>query len=241
MSAETRGDGTTRNLAREFKRAYLSSYNLAQTGLWATVLALTLSALLSNVHYYGGVWAAAGPAAKLAVAGAWLELVHVALGLAGGSVSSAFWQNFGRTFVLFAIVDSFQTPRTVAWLPALLVAWSCGELVRYPFYLMGSNAPPALVWLRYSAFLLLYPVGMASEVALLFLTLTEARDAVAREDKFCLRMPGKGASWRILNFYYFRRKRLNVTGKKDAITGMSGAAKLPAGMVSSSKKSRKAD
>jgi hypothetical protein len=68
---------------------------------------------------------------------------------------------------------------------------------------MGSNAPPALVWLRYSAFLLLYPVGMASEVALLFLTLTEARDAVAREDKFCLRMPGKGASWRILNFYYF--------------------------------------
>ena len=67
MSAETRGDGTTRNLAREFKRAYLSSYNLAQTGLWATVLALTLSALLSNVHDYGGVWAAAGPAAKLAV------------------------------------------------------------------------------------------------------------------------------------------------------------------------------
>jgi len=62
--------------------------------------------------------------------GAWLELVHVALGLAGGSVSSAFWQNFGRSFVLFAIVDAFNTPKGLAWLPALLLAWSGGELIR---------------------------------------------------------------------------------------------------------------
>lgn len=62
--------------------------------------------------------------------GAWLELVHVALGLAGGSVSSAFWQNFGRSFVLFAVVDTFSAPKVVAWLPALLLAWSGGELIR---------------------------------------------------------------------------------------------------------------
>jgi hypothetical protein len=54
----------------------------------------------------------------------------VALGLAGGSVSSAFWQNFGRSFVLFAIVDVFNTPKGLAWLPALLLAWSGGELIR---------------------------------------------------------------------------------------------------------------
>lgn len=59
-----------------------------------------------------------------------MELVHVALGLAGGSVSSAFLQNFGRSFVLFAIVDAFATPKTVAWLPALLLAWAGGELIR---------------------------------------------------------------------------------------------------------------
>ena len=62
--------------------------------------------------------------------GAWLELVHVTLGLAGGSVSSAFWQNFGRSFVLFAIVDAFNTPKGLAWLPTLLLAWSGGELIR---------------------------------------------------------------------------------------------------------------
>lgn len=63
--------------------------------------------------------------------GAWLELVHVLLGLAGGSVSSAFWQNFGRWFVLFCIVDAFETGKHSAWLPSLLLAWSAGEMIRY--------------------------------------------------------------------------------------------------------------
>lgn len=48
-------------------RAYLSAYNLAQTGLWAAVLGFTLKALLANVHDYAGIWTAAGPPTKLAV------------------------------------------------------------------------------------------------------------------------------------------------------------------------------
>lgn len=67
--------------------------------------------------------------------------------------------------------------------------------------MLGSNAPPVLVWLRYSAFLLLYPLGMASEVALLLHTLPEAKAAVEKDDKFCLRLPG--GDWRGFNFYYF--------------------------------------
>ena len=45
----------------------MSAYNLAQTGLWAVVLAFTLKALLADVHDYAGIWTAAGPATKLAV------------------------------------------------------------------------------------------------------------------------------------------------------------------------------
>jgi len=48
-------------------KAYLTAYNLAQTGLWAVVLGLTLKVLLADVHDYAGVWKAAGPATKLAV------------------------------------------------------------------------------------------------------------------------------------------------------------------------------
>jgi len=48
-------------------KAYLSAYNLAQTGLWAVVLGLTLKALLADVHDYAGIWTAAGPATELAV------------------------------------------------------------------------------------------------------------------------------------------------------------------------------
>ena len=66
-----------------------------------------------------------------------------------------------------------------------------------------------MVWLRYSAFLLLYPWGMASEIALLVLTLPEAKAAVAKADKFCLRLQGQ--DWRLFNFHYFVRCR-NVCG-----------------------------
>ncbi|GAB5029867.1 Hypothetical protein NocV09_00200040 [Nannochloropsis oceanica] len=222
------------------------------------VLVSTIKALLADVHDYVGVWTEAGPATKLAVGGAWLELVHVFLGLAGGSVSSAFWQNFGRSFVLFAIVDAFNTPTGLAWLPALLLAWSGGELIRYPFYLLGSNAPPFLVWLRYSAFIVLYPLGMASEVALLLRTLPEARAAVEKEDRFCMRLPW-AEEWRAFNFYYFlvfgllvlypfaipymlfymvkqRKKRLG--GSKEGNEGEAACGAVPAG---GSWKSRKAE
>lgn len=48
-------------------KAYLAAYNLAQTGLWAVVLGLTVKAMLADVHDNAGVWTAAGPAARLAV------------------------------------------------------------------------------------------------------------------------------------------------------------------------------
>jgi hypothetical protein len=44
---------------------------------------------------------------------------------------------------------------------------------------------------------------MASEVALLLHTLPEAKAAVEKQDRFCLRLPGGAAEWRAFNFYYF--------------------------------------
>ena len=46
---------------------------------------------------------------------------------------------------------------------AFLGAWSAAEIVRYSFYMHSSLVPPPypLKWLRYSAFIVLYPIGIS--------------------------------------------------------------------------------
>lgn len=55
----------------------------------------------------------------------------------------------------------------------MLLAWSVTETIRYPFYflaLLGIDVY-ALNWLRYTLFLVLYPLGAGSEAGLSFSTL----------------------------------------------------------------------
>ena len=55
----------------------------------------------------------------------------------------------------------------------VLVAWTLSETIRYPYYLTNLlNAKvPLLTWLRYSAFIILYPVGGLGEALLTGLVL----------------------------------------------------------------------
>lgn len=55
----------------------------------------------------------------------------------------------------------------------MALAWSSAEVIRYSFYtftLSGFNVY-ALLWLRYTMFYVLYPLGVASESSLIFLSL----------------------------------------------------------------------
>ena len=58
----------------------------------------------------------------------------------------------------------------------LFWVWSLAELIRYPFYLarlFGTRLPSivlsVITWLRYNAFIVLYPVGFVAEVWCVFL------------------------------------------------------------------------
>jgi len=56
---------------------------------------------------------------------------------------------------------------------SMLVAWSTTEVIRYTYFALKQfDALPAwLHWLRYSAFLVLYPIGISSEVYMIILAL----------------------------------------------------------------------
>lgn len=54
----------------------------------------------------------------------------------------------------------------------MLIAWATTEVIRYTYFALkqfGDSAVPySLHWLRYSAFLILYPIGISSEVAMMY-------------------------------------------------------------------------
>lgn len=45
-----------------------------------------------------------------------------------------------------------------------VIAWSLAEVIRFSYYLMKTNA--TLKWLRYTAFVVLYPFGIVGEIRL---------------------------------------------------------------------------
>ena len=150
-------------MALSFKRTYLICYNLLQTTLWTLCFLQVFGALLRTRLGYRA-FRSAEPFARAGQALAWMEVIHAGTGLAGGGVSAAFIQSLGRSVVLFAILGKIweSADMTAA---ILVLVWSLADVFRYVFYIASlfNNCPYWLVWLRYSLFLILYPIGIVSE------------------------------------------------------------------------------
>lgn len=59
-----------------------------------------------------------------------------------------------------------------------VLAWGCSEMIRYAFFvgqLLRGEPFGWIKWLRYNAFLVLYPVGLVSEAWLVYLSLMQRR------------------------------------------------------------------
>jgi hypothetical protein len=78
----------------------------------------------------------------------------------------------------------------------LLLAWSVTETIRYPYYALkeSAEAPELLTWLRYTTFIVLYPLGVMSELAMVWLALPWLRSS----GMWSWPMP----NWANLDFHY---------------------------------------
>ena len=58
----------------------------------------------------------------------------------------------------------------------MVLAWSLTEVIRYPFYALSllDSKPYTLLYLRYTTFYVLYPLGAFSEAYLNYLTLPKS-------------------------------------------------------------------
>lgn len=73
-----------------------------------------------------------------------------------------------RLFLMWAICYPFPQLNASTFYSSMLGAWSMTEVIRYSYFALKQveGVPGWLHWLRYSAFLVLYPVGITSEVAM---------------------------------------------------------------------------
>jgi very-long-chain (3R)-3-hydroxyacyl-CoA dehydratase len=73
-----------------------------------------------------------------------------------------------RLFLMWAVCYPFPELNGSAWYSSMLLAWSTTEVIRYSYFALKQfdAVPGWLHWLRYSAFLILYPIGISSEVAM---------------------------------------------------------------------------
>ncbi|KAJ7096385.1 PTPLA-domain-containing protein [Mycena epipterygia] len=102
-----------------------------------------------------------------------LEVAHVLLGWVRSPLQTTAMQVASRLWIVWGIVQQFDVARTSPLYTSAVLAWATTEVVRYSFYassLLGYE-PPILLYLRYTMFYVLYPVGAGSEAFLSYATL----------------------------------------------------------------------
>lgn len=133
-----------------------------------------------------------GHAVAIVQTAAALEVVHAFTGLVKSSLPTVIMQVYSRLFLVWAItqkyeqvclklpifavnahVSTFQSSHNALY-STMILAWSATEVIRYTFYvhsLARGAVPGVLVYLRYTTFYILYPLGASSEAWLILSSL----------------------------------------------------------------------
>ncbi|KAJ2726981.1 hypothetical protein GGI07_000098 [Coemansia sp. Benny D115] len=148
--------------------SYLVAYNAASFLGWGYVLVQTVLYLVENGTDLSGLFDRIGYALIYVQTGAALEIVHALLGFVRSGVLTVVMQVYSRLLLVWGTLYLFDTPgvRASYSLVMMVLAWSITECVRYSHYglsLLGIEVY-GLLYLRYTLFYVLYPVGVSGEL-----------------------------------------------------------------------------
>ncbi|KAK4456599.1 hypothetical protein QBC42DRAFT_280946 [Cladorrhinum samala] len=148
------------------KKAYLVLYNAASAIAWAAVLGRV--ALVLGWRGPSFVPLVVDNFARVTQTFAIMEILHALTGVVPAPVFTTSMQVASRLFLMWAVCYPFPSLNRSAWYSSMLCAWATTEVIRYTYFVFKQfdAVPASLNWLRYSAFLILYPIGISSEVAM---------------------------------------------------------------------------
>lgn len=100
----------------------------------------------------------------------WIEGVRP-VGIVRSPISTTLMQVSSRLLLVWGVVDNYPTTTSPSpFYSSMLLAWSITEIIRYSYFMLNliGSVPGYLTWLRYNTFYVLYPVGITSEMLLIF-------------------------------------------------------------------------
>ncbi|KAJ5481180.1 hypothetical protein N7539_007074 [Penicillium diatomitis] len=197
-------------------QTYLLAYNVLCAIVWLRVLTGVISELISSGRSTD-VYASLEPWTRYAQTLAAAEVLHAIFGITRSPVFTTFTQAFARSTQVWAVNYAFPRTTSVSYAyPAMILAWSMADVVRYSYFavmLAGKTNSGVLRWLRYSLFVVLYPVGISSEWWLMYksTTVTDCNALIALY-YFFLALYGPGS---VMMYKYMLKQRKKVLARAN--------------------------
>merc|ERR1711871_281434 len=110
--------------------------------------------------------------------GALLEVFHAMFGIVRSNVMTTFMQVMSRIYIVWG-VNYLSPDAQKHWGSTMAVAaWSAVEVIRYSYLAANTMGTPPywMMWIRYSAFIVLYPVGITGENVCIFAARDDLRN-----------------------------------------------------------------
>ncbi|XP_014487261.1 PREDICTED: very-long-chain (3R)-3-hydroxyacyl-CoA dehydratase 2 [Dinoponera quadriceps] len=146
---------------------YLALYNLGQTLGWSYILYQFIQHH-TNSSLDATLWNKVELSLFVFQNAAVLEIMHAATGLVPSNTIITIFQVLSRIMIVVGVI--LATPYTYAaaspGIPLILTAWSITEIIRYFYYFLNllNAVPYIIIWLRYTTFIILYPIGITGEL-----------------------------------------------------------------------------
>ncbi|XP_030765327.1 very-long-chain (3R)-3-hydroxyacyl-CoA dehydratase hpo-8 [Sitophilus oryzae] len=166
---------------------YLVAYNFLQTIGWMRLLVQLIlyyvnpqsKSLYDSVKYSLYIFQNA----------AVLEVIHAATGIVKSSAVMTAFQVASRVVVVCGVLLATESARVGLGLPLALLAWSITEIIRYSnyFFNLVYAVPFVLKYLRYTTFIVLYPIGVTGEL----LCIWAAQKEVGKNQLYSIDMPNR--------------------------------------------------
>ena len=90
-----------------------------------------------------------------------LDILLILLKISSGNILGSLAHILGRLLVAEIYMSTDIAPVPIA---NVLIAWSLADTNRYLYYIVKN---PLTTWLRYNAFLILYPIGIYGEMTVI--------------------------------------------------------------------------
>lgn len=150
---------------------YLLIYNGAQLLVWSIAFARIIAGLATLLPIFSDrvtseqLFHHVYPYVLAGQSLAWMEVVHAASGIAGGSILTTVLQALGRYVILKWVIGTIPVAHSWITTIVLFAVWSLADIVRYLFYIFSllKISSSSLRWCRYSLFIFLQPVGICAE------------------------------------------------------------------------------